>query len=177
MTAAAATGAAPAPDGALARMLLELLACVCERFREDGRPVCRCCPYHGEHHPPADDCDCDCGGGQGRAWVRLANLRERDETGQGASGGRGGCGIGSAGWEATVELGVYRCVEVPGDGVSECSTQEAEARNAWRDLASMLAAARCCPALEDRDAVVAHWDPIGPGGGCAGSVLNLAITL
>lgn len=171
----------PAPpavvDGPLGMTLRAVLACLCEQLREDGRPVCRCCPYFGDKPPPADDCQCECAGGTGRAWVRLVELNTKppmSSTGSRTASGAA-CGPGSVGWFATIEMGVYRCVDIPDDGIGDCDTQSREASAGWADAASLRRVVSCCEALEDRDADDVRWRPSGPSGGCAGSTLTFTI--
>ncbi|MEU6932881.1 hypothetical protein AB0A05_27405 [Streptomyces sp. NPDC046374] len=171
---------APAPNGdpIMEEILGGLATCLCTTLARAGRPACCCMWYRGSGRPPMDYCHCDCedGEGQGVAWVRMLNMENAAMTGTNPriSGFRADCAIPAPRWRMTVELGVYRCVPT-GDGENGPSCQErtnSAADGHWDDLL-LMQAAQCCPAIVNRRPVFIRVDPVGPLGGCAGSVVAL----
>ncbi|BDT39527.1 hypothetical protein SYYSPA8_37045 (plasmid) [Streptomyces yaizuensis] len=154
-----------------------LATCVCTTLAQAGRPACCCMWYRGQSRPPMDACHCDCDdGGQGVAWVRMLNMENTAMTGTNPriSGFRADCAIPAPRWRITVEVGVYRCID-PGDPQSgpDCQQRTNEAANGhWDDLL-LRQAVECCPAIDNRRPVWIRTDPVGPQGGCAGSIVAL----
>lgn len=157
-------------------VLLELRDCLCaEVAKTTAGPTCRCMVVHSFTLPVMDGCDCDCGGGHGDAWVRLLRL-EPELSLPGVS--QLSCLIG---WQAVIELGTYRCSPLPEEGEAlpeRAVTDFALAMGS--DRAALIRAVQCCtPLLQQRelDLNVEVWQPIGPEGGCAGSILTVRIPL
>lgn len=165
----------PVLEAPLLAITRELRECLCATLARYGRPVCHCCLYHGRTPPPADDCGCDCEVGQGRGWVRVVQLT----TSSSSAIVTPPCNVWR--WKATLELGVYRCVTVPEDGVADCGVQSAEAVAGWTDLLALRDVVACCRteggALEDAIVEVLSGDPLGPSGGCAGSTLTFTVEI
>ncbi len=163
----------PLSDNLVAPLLLELRDCLCAELRNTpSGPVCRCMVVHSATLPVMDGCDCTCEpAGQGDAWTRLVRL-EPDLAIVNAAPQQ--C---PSGWQAVIELGVYRCVETPEEG--EALEPQVVNDTALRMLADMNAVLRtlCCRALTDRDLSVDFWQPIGPEGGCAGGALQIRVAL
>lgn len=152
----------PIPDRRFVPVLQALVACACAQLAMAPRgPVCHCCVVWGDQPPPADVCACECVvddvPGSGQAWTRLVS----------ATASR--CGVE---WGVEIEIGVLRCVTVPDDmtGMVPCVSAEADAVAMAADMQALIRAARCCPTVTPR-VVSAH--PVGPSGGCAGSVIRV----
>lgn len=150
-----------------------LVACLCQQLTRTPRgPVCHCCVVWGDQPPPADVCGCDCVvgtppvAGSGQAWARIVGI---------TYGGRCPGGI-----TVDVELGVLRCVTAQPDevtGVVDCAAAEADAVAFAADMAALRRAPKCCAALGDKTWRVANVLPVGPAGGCAGSIARVGIDM
>ncbi|MFC5673905.1 hypothetical protein [Streptomyces incanus] len=170
---------APAMSGdpLMEEIMTGLATCVCTTLATAGRPACCCMWFRGSHRPPMDACHCDCdNGGQGVAWVRMLNMENAAQTGTNPriSGFRAYCSIPAPRWRMTMELGVYGCVDTGNEETGpDCATRSnAAADGAWDDLL-LMQAAECCTVIRNRRPVFIRVDPVGPTGGCAGSVVAL----
>lgn len=164
----------PLVDNLVAPLLLELRDCLCEQLKRTiAGPVCRCMVVHNFSLPVMDGCDCTCEpAGQGDGWVRLVRLEpELSFNPVGSSA----CPVG---WQAVIELGAYRCVQVPEEAEPlPAQTVTDDALKLLSDMNAMLRVLGCCPAFADRDVGVELWQPIGPSGGCAGGTLQIRVAL
>jgi hypothetical protein len=163
----------PLSDSLVAPLLTALRDCVCAQL--EATPLgatCRCMIVHSFTLATMDGCGCGCDAGQGDAWVRLVRLEP-----DGLVGGLGSTNC-PTGWQAIVELGVYRCVPVSEEG--EALPQQTVTDTALNMLADMNALIRvlaCCDTLDDRDVSVDFWQPVGPAGSCAGGTLQIRVAL
>ncbi|WP_414167180.1 hypothetical protein ACMATS_06105 [Streptoverticillium reticulum] len=166
-------------DPGMESMILPVISCVCSELAEAGRPVCCCAWYRGDGHPPADNCSCTCedpqwhdAEGQGIAWARVVSIDNvADPIQPRNSFGNTDCSVPPPRLRVTFDVGIYRCVPVgaPESG-PECQehTQTA-ADGAWDDLL-IRRAVWCCAPLEGRRLTFVRQVPVGPSGGCGGSV-------
>lgn len=163
----------PLSDPLVAPLLVQLRDCVrTELARAVAGPVCRCAVAHSVVTPTMDGCDCECDDGQGDAWVRLVRL-EPDETLEGI-----GPAVCPTGWQAVIELGVYRCVPLPEEGEAlEEQVVSDIALAALSDMNALIRVLGCCSALWDTALGVEFWQPVGPAGGCAGGTLQFRVAI
>ncbi|MEU0770639.1 hypothetical protein [Streptomyces albogriseolus] len=164
-------------DPVMEEIMTGLATCLCTTLAKAGRPACCCMWFRGAHRPPMDYCHCDCdNGGQGVAWVRMLNMENTAMTGTNPriSGFRADCAVPAPRWRITVEMGVYRCVDTGDDDQGpDCAQRTNDAANGhWDDLLIMQAAS-CCDVIRNRRPVFIRVDPVGPSGGCAGSVVAM----
>lgn len=167
------TAPTPLSDSLVAPLLVELRDCVCaELARSIAGPVCRCAIAHSVVTPTMDGCDCECEDGQGDAWVRLVRL-EPEESLEIV-----GPSVCPTGWQAVIELGVYRCVPLPEeDEVLEEQVVSDTALAALADMNALIRVLGCCTALRDAFTGVEFWQPVGPSGGCAGGTLQIRVAI
>lgn len=163
----------------------ELLSCLCSALATEGRPACACHHFGGEDPPVGDRCSTNDAGENGQVWVRRVNQFMQVET-QDVTFGGVPCGDV---WQATIELGIYRCITaIP---TESGAAPPPENYDADRDLLAAdratLAQVLCCwplagspPGPEAPDIGVsvlsADISPTGPTGACAGSILTLGIS-
>jgi hypothetical protein len=162
-------------DNLVLPILKALRDCLCAQLYDSPLgPACRCMVVHNFTLPVMDGCDCACpdSQGQGDAWVRLVRL---DPDGQLFGVGPRGC---PTGWQAAIELGTYRCVEVPGDReILPQSVVDYTAAGLLGDMHALIRTVACCSALDDYSSGVEFYSPVGPEGGCAGGVLQIRVAL
>lgn len=165
----------PIADNLVAPLLLALRDCLCtELIRSPLGRVCRCIVTHNVSPPVMDGCDCTCEpAGQGDAWVQLVQLVPEPSLNFGI--GPRAC---PTGWQAVIQLGTYRCIEIPEDANPlPAATVTETSLDLLGDMHALLRVLGCCEALDDRDAVVDFYQPIAPTGGCAGTVLQFRVAL
>ncbi|KGI79383.1 hypothetical protein IL38_24105 [Actinopolyspora erythraea] len=175
----------PIIDRLIAPVMLELRDCLCrELARTVAGPVCRCYLDHGPNPPIMDGCQCECWGtsesgepwhGNGDGWVRL--VKTDPDTGQGARSPLGAAGAAACplGWVATLEIGAYRCVELPEDGAPPSGdTLTAMSLMLASDRAAMERTLACCDALAEASAESSGYLPARQGG-CGGGTIQLRI--
>jgi hypothetical protein len=163
----------PLSDSLVAPLLVVLRDCVrTELARSTAGPVCRCAIAHSVVTPTMDGCDCECDDGQGDAWVRLVRLEPEEslETIRPS--------VCPTGWQAVIELGVYRCVPLPEEGEAlEEQVVSDIALSALSDMNALIRVLGCCEALRDAFIGVEFWQPVGPSGGCAGGTLQFRVAI
>jgi hypothetical protein len=162
----------------------ELLSCLCSMLRTEGRPACECHHFGGDVPPVGDRCQANTAGENGQVWVRRISqaieIDPEDIT-------FGGLPCASS-WQAQIELGIYRCITaIPDDNGNAPSPA---AYDADRDLLAAdratLAQVLCCWPLVGEPPTPVPFDlpisviaaqilPLGPTGGCAGSLLTLVV--
>lgn len=173
-------------DPDMEAIMVSLIGCVCAALEDVGRPVCCCMWARGETRPPADRCDCTCTHpdehnteGQGVAWVRTVSLDNiATPTEPRNTFGSSACAIPAARLRVTVEVGIYRCIDV-GDAETgpDCKDRtQTAADGAWDD-AIIRTAALCCEPLWGRRMTFLRQVPVGPSGGCGGSVTTWTLDL
>lgn len=161
-----------------------LLSCLCNMLATEGRPACACHHYGGEDPPVGDRCSSNAEGENGQVWVRRVNQFFQSESEDITFGGVPCGGI----WQATIELGIYRCISAVPSESGEAPPPEHY--DADRDLLAAdrttLTQVLCCwplgglppaPSLPDIGVSVTSADisPTGPTGACAGSILTLGL--
>lgn len=112
-----------------------------------------------------DDC-CD-----GQVWTRLIQLLPMVQ--QGAPG----CGV--VGWQATIGLGIVRCVATVNDSGQAPSAGQitADASQMTSDI-DVLREVITCNTFQPLERLVpTGWVPLGPLGGCAGGEWTMTGTL
>lgn len=162
----------------------ELLSCLCSMLRTEGRPACECHHFGGDVPPVGDRCQANTAGENGQVWVRrVSQAIEADPEDITFSG------FPCAGsWQTQIELGIYRCISaIPDDNGN---APPPTAYDADRDLLAAdratLARVLCCWPLTGEPpapvafelsigVVAAQILPLGPTGGCAGSVMTLVV--
>jgi len=163
----------------------ELLSCLCSMLATEDRPACACHHFGGEDPPVGDRCSTNDAGENGQVWIRRVSQVMQADTDDLTFGGVP-CGDI---WQATIELGIYRCITaVPTEGGG---APPPESYDADRDLLAAdratLAQVLCCwplnglppsPQVPDLGVSVisAQILPTGPTGACAGSILTLDLT-
>jgi hypothetical protein len=165
----------PDADPQLGPVLSGLLACLCATLTDGGRPACACCLVWGNSPPAQDFCSCDCAGGHGQAWVRVVRW---DPILDAAAHNRRPSRCFAWRMQATVEVGVARCVAVTapdGQSAPTCGQRETDAWGLVADARLLRQAVACCDALRDATVYPSPMTPIGPQGGCAGVALQVAV--
>lgn len=162
----------------------ELLSCLCSMLRAEGRPACECHHFGGDGPPVGDRCQQSTTGENGQVWVRRVSMAiEADEDEVTFSGFP--CG---GTWQTQIELGIYRCIQaVPSE---DGAAPPAPYYDADRDLLAAdratLARVLCCWPLAGAPPVPLPFElsiavigaqvlPLGPTGGCAGSVMTIVV--
>lgn len=114
---------------------------------------------------PWDQCDCN-----GQVWSRIVNVQPIFGTSR-ANGQP--CAV--LRWEVTLAVGVIRCVAVPSqNGTLPTGVKmTADGHQAADDLANLMQAVLCDPLTSS----VNSGQPVGPGGGCAGSEVEFLVKL
>jgi hypothetical protein len=164
----------PLADNLVAPLLVELRDCVCAQLATTPvGPVCRCMIVHNFTLPPMDGCDCTCApAGRGDGWVRLVRLEPEISLNLASPT------VCPTGWQAIIELGVYRCVPLTEDGAALPEREVTDlALDMLADMNALIRVLGCCNALKDRDVGVEFWQPVGPAGGCAGGTLQIRVAL
>lgn len=165
----------PVADTLVAPLLRALRDCLCAQLQTSPLGgTCRCMIVHSSALPVMDGCDCSCDGGtQGDAWVRLVRLDP--DTALFATI----ASVCPPGWQAVIELGTYRCVPIPEEGVEILPESQVDATtmNLLGDMHALLRTVACCPVLRDLSVGVEFYSPIGAEGGCAGGILQLRVAL
>ncbi|MFJ8934027.1 hypothetical protein ACIRLA_46430 [Streptomyces sp. NPDC102364] len=165
-------------DSPIGTLLATVTACVCAKLRSIGRPACDCCLDFGADVMAMDGCDCTCDDDEatGRVTGRVlqigpapSNVIDTTST------------CHTAAVQVTLQVGVFRCVELSDDGSAPtCAQATAEALGFLRDEQAMRAAVSCCPELRDIPGkwrlTPGLWQPHGPSGGCAGGVISVQAT-
>lgn len=161
----------------------ELLSCLCSMLREEGRPACECHHFGGDVPPVGDRCQANTAGENGQVWVRRVSTAIEADADEQAFGG-----ICGSTWQAQIELGVYRCISAIPD--EHGNAPPPSFYDADRDLLAAdratLAKVLCCWPLAGTapqqlpfevtvNVVAAQILPLGPSGGCAGSVMTIAV--
>lgn len=148
-----------------------------------GRVVSAVVRYGGAGSATMDGCDCDGRDADdqpatGTAFVRVAQVTPADLSGQGtrrASSIRPQrCGNV---WIVTYELGIMRCYPTTQDGAPlPPATVDTAAQQFLSDQAAIIRAIACCTYLDRHAGVeIVQVVPIGPSGGCAGSVATIRV--
>lgn len=163
----------------------ELLTCLCSTLRTEGRPTCTCHHFGGDVPPVGDRCQANTAGENGQVWVRRASSAIEAEADEVTFGGWACSG---SVWQSQIELGIYRCISAIPDENGNApapSAYDADRELLAADRAT-LAQVLCCwplagapPArlpFELSIAVIgAQVLPLGPTGGCAGSVMTIVV--
>lgn len=158
------------------RAMEALRECLATHLVTVQRPVCHMPLLWADHPLPAQRCDCTCpGGGQGEGWIRVVSF-----TGlSGAGRGLGGCPNG--GWDAVVEIGLWRCAPTLDDAgnVPEDEEFDTYTRGMLTDARALTAAWECCDWFKAAgvDRRLEQVVPSGPQGGCAGVIATGRIRL
>lgn len=162
----------------------ELLTCLCEALITEGRPVCECHHFAGDVPPVGDRCQANTAGQNGQAWVRRASTAIEADADMTTFAGFTCDGT----WQAQIEIGIYRCISAVPDESGNAPSPSAY--NADRELLAAdratLAQVLCCWPLSGEPAVQQPFElgitvvgaqilPLGPTGGCAGSVMMLVV--
>jgi hypothetical protein len=163
----------PLSDSLVAPLLVALKACLyAELARSTSGKVCRVTVRHSVVTPTMDGCDCECDDGQGDAWVRLVRLEPEESLSLVTPTS---C---PPGWQAVIELGVYRCVPLPEEGEALSEQDENDiALSALSDMNALVRVYGCCDALADEFRGAEFWQPLGPSGGCAGGALQFRVAI
>lgn len=105
----------------------------------------------------------------GQVWVRLVQMQPRSNR---------DC---ITAWDATVEVGVARCVAVVDDqGNSPTSAEvQADAAQLLADMEALQRALECCAKTVPNvhRAIIGTWNPLAVDGGCAGGTWNATVTV
>lgn len=163
----------------------ELLSCLCSALRTEGRPPCECHHFGGDVPPVGDRCQANTAGENGQVWVRRVSAAiEADEEAVTFSG----FACGSSVWQAQIELGIYRCITaIPDDNgnAPPPTAYDADRELLAADRATLAQALCCWPLAGEPPQPVpfelsigligAQILPIGPSGGCAGSVMTIVV--
>lgn len=166
-----------ADDTLILPVLDALRACLCEQLAvSPGGVPCFCGLYPGGP-VPADGCTCGRGAtGCGQAWVRLARVFPTTQYPQQTN--TPGCAVGLA---AVIEVGVRRCLpgtsSINGQVTFPTAADQAEAvRVQMGDLAAILRAITCCPALARMNPILGAYAP-EDAGDCGGGVWPVTVQL
>lgn len=154
-----------------------LRTCVATQLITTSRPVCNLPIIWGSSPLPAQRCDCTCdNGGQGEGWIRYTALTNIPGPGRSPYGA-----CPSPGWDAQIEVGVWRCAltlddagNPPSDGDYDDHTQLM-----LDDVRALTRAWECCSWWSDArvDRVLNTVTPVGPSGGCVGVVASGMVRL
>lgn len=161
----------------------ELLTCLCSMLREQGRPACECHHFGGDVPPVGDRCQRSTTGENGQVWVRRASTAIEVDPDDRTFGG-----ICGGSWQTQIELGIYRCITaIPTEegGAPPAPYYDADRELLAADRAT-LAEVLCCWPLAGSppqpvpfdvsvSVVAAQIVPLGPTGGCAGSLMMVAV--
>jgi hypothetical protein len=162
----------------------ELLSCLCSMLRTEGRPPCECHHFGGDVPPVGDRCQANTSGENGQVWIRRVSQAIEADTEDITFAGFA-C---DTSWQAQIELGIYRCISAVPD--ENGNAPSPAAYDADRELLAAdratLAQVLCCWPLAGEPPTPVPFDlsisviaaqilPIGPTGGCAGSVLTLVV--
>lgn len=148
-----------------------------------GRVVSAVVRYGAAGSATMDGCDCDGRDADdqpatGSAYVRVSQITPADLTGQGqrrASSIRPQrCGHA---WIVTYELGIMRCYPTTQDGGPLPAAQVDQAAQRFlSDQAAVMRTINCCTYLDRHSGIeVVQIVPVGPSGGCAGSVGTIRV--
>jgi hypothetical protein len=144
-----------------------------------GRTL-RCAVVHSATQPVMDGCVCERdvthGAAQGDAWVRLGSLNPA-VFGNSFTTTTVPSTCPTV-WQASIELGTYRCVPVPDEG--QALPEEVVTNTALMlasDMAALLRTLSCCEELQELQVAAEGYSPIGPAGGCAGGALTFTVDL
>lgn len=123
----------------------------------------------GEAYVPFNpDDDEDCGEDDvvcSQVWVRVTGINAVSEENMSGSD----CAID---YEIGLEVGVYRCYDVPGDGEAPSATESmACALQALADMKTMQEAAYGCEVWSGIN--FGQWSPLGPMGGQFGGMWTM----
>jgi len=163
----------------------ELLTCLCSKLRIEGRPACTCHHFGGDVPPVGDRCQANTAGENGQVWVRRVSSAIEADSDEVTFGG---WACGGSVWQSQIELGIYRCISAIPDENGNApapSAYDADRELLAADRAT-LAEALCCWPLAglpptpqpfdlDISVMAAQILPLGPTGGCAGSMLTVVV--
>lgn len=146
--------------------LAELLACICEKFEDEGAPFCKCSSTIGV--PVVAQC-CECSDGvTGELWGSLGRIYRRGTNGPGypQTGTMKPCQQSE--WVAEYNLTLARCFPTL-DNLGQLPSSEDQAAAALAlhaDVSTLERAIRCCALPEA--AYAAQIQVINdPSGGCS----------
>lgn len=154
-----------------------LRACLATHLVTMSRPVCNLPIIWSDHPLPAQRCDCECAdGGQGEGWLRVVSFTGLPGPGRGRYGGCPG-----AGWEAVIEVGLWRCaltLDEQGNPPADADF-DAHTRLILADARAVTAAWECCDWFDEHDVdrVLNTVAPSGPSGGCVGVIATGRVRL
>lgn len=162
-----------------------LTTCLCLAAEAAGAPLCMCCPVHTDRPPAADGCSCQCTkigpdgrpvAGKGLGWVRTVN-EELIPGPTGAGRPRAGCRPPGK-WRVTVEIGILRCIVSANQAQPPtCDQRRQDHARAKADEWLLRWLVQCCPALQGIGLFSARIVPLGPSGGCAGSIMQIVFDM
>ena len=163
-------------DLLLLPVALELLNCLCTALNQQTNPPEICCLRAGDSVTADigqyyDEC-CS-----GLAYVRPAGFymtgtQEGPFPSPSTDQAINACGVPA--WGLQLEMGVLRCIQTSGQ--ISCATWTDAVVQQLADAKAMRAAVCCLEQLHDpSDVALGAWTPIGPAGGCLGSVWQVSV--
>ena len=154
-----------------------LRTCVATQLVETSRPVCNLPIIWGSAPLPAQRCDCQCAdGGEGEGWIRYTALTNVPGPGRGTY-----TNCPSPGWDAQVEVGVWRCALTLDEAGNPPSDDDYDAHTQLMldDMRALMQAWECCTWWKENraDRVLNQVVPSGPAGGCVGVIASGMVRL
>lgn len=164
-----ALGSDESPADALNEALLQFAACV-------GTSIPDICSYSltiGETYVPFEpDPEDECPENASlcsQIWVRVMNVGVLNTGAEGWGGNS--CAVALS---MQLEVGVIRCIEIPGEGEAPSATDVMiAATQSMDDMNRLLCAAMSCEVWEAID--IGTWTPMGPLGGQYGGIWTFTV--